>query len=468
MSAAPPLDARVREAERLVHAGRFAEGEAQAAQALREDPRQARAHYVVGLSRLLQKRPGEALEHMQRAIDAFPEDAQFHFGRAACLDSLERVDDAVAAYRRAIALRPAFFEAAANLGNVLERAARYEEAADAYRAALALRPDQPLVLNGLGHCELASKRHAAAVPALERALALKPDFTSAMNNLANAVGRLGQAQRAVELLRRAVALRPDFMEAWLNLAERLYMLNEDRAAIAAFDRVIALDPANGEARYMHDAIAGVASERAPDEYVRRFFDRFAPEFDQRLTGDLEYRVPEMLPSFLEPLLAGRSGLRVADLGCGTGLSGLAIRPRAAYLAGVDLSPKMLEHARARAVYDELVEDEVVAYLERVPGQSIDLALALDVLVYVGNLEPVMRAGARALAPGGLFALSVERLDADEPRYRQARTGRYAHSRAFVEATASAAGLAVIALREVDVRKEGGKPVPGLLFALHKA
>lgn len=468
MSAVPSVAGRVREAERLVHARRFAEGEAQAAQALHEDPRQARAHYVVGLSRLLQNRPAEALDHMQRAVDADPGEAQFHFGRAACLDALERVDEAVAAYRHAIELRPAFFEAAANLGNVLERAARCEEGADAYRAALALRPDEPLVLNGLGHCELSLKRHAAAVPVLERALALKPDFASAMNHLANALGRVGQPERAVDLLRRAVALQPDFVDAWVNLGERLYLLNDDRGAIAAFDRVIALDPANGEVRYMRDAIAGVAAERAPDEYVRRFFDRFAPEFDRRLTGELGYRGPAVLPSFLDPLLEGRAGLRAVDLGCGTGLSGLAIRPKAAFLAGVDLSPKMLERARDRAVYDELAQDELVAFLERVPPESFDLALALDVLVYVGNLQPVMRACARALAPRGVFAFSVERLDDMEHGYRQARTGRYAHARAYAEAEAHVAGFAVLALQEADLRKEGGKPVPGLIFALRKA
>ena len=468
MNAIGPMAEVVREGERLVHAGRFAEGEARAEEALAREPSNARARYVLGLSALLQKRPADGLAQMDRAVAVDPGNAQCHFGRGACLAALGRVDDSAHAYRRALELKPAFFEAAANLGNVLENAGRYAEGAAAYRQALALRADEPLVLNGLGRCELESGDPAAAAAALGRALALRPDFASAMNNLANAVARLGERQRAVELLRQAVKIRPDFVEAWHSLAERLYMLHRDAEALEAYDRVLALDPSNGIARHTRDAIAGAAAERAPDDYVRRFFDKFAPVFDRRLVEDLEYRTPARMAQFLAPWLEGREGLRVADLGCGTGLAGISIRPKAASLAGVDLSPKMLDRARERGIYDELHCEEIAGWLEKREPASLDLALAVDVLVYVGNLEPVVRACAKALRPGGLFAFSVERL---EPRgsedYRLARTGRYAHADPYVRHLASSAGLEVAASEETDLRKDDGKPVRGTLYALRK-
>lgn len=468
MSAIVPVAEVVREAERLVHEGRFAEGERRAGEALAREPSNARARYVLGLSALLQKRAADALAHMQEAAAAEPGNAQYHFGRGACLAALGRADDCVDAYRRALDLRPAFFEAAANLGNVLENAGRFAEAALAYRQALDLRADEPLVLNGLGRCELECKNPSAAAAALERALALRPDFASAMNNLANAVGRLGDRQRAVTLLRQAVKIRPDFVEAWHGLAYGLYMLHEDAAALEAFDRVLALDPSNGIARHTRDAIAGNAAERAPDDYVRRFFDQFAPEFDRRLTGDLEYRTPERMAELLAPWLEGRQGLRVADLGCGTGLSGVSIRPRAAFLAGVDLSTNMLERARERRIYDELDCEEIVAWLEKRAPASFDLALAVDVLVYVGNLEPVARGCARALVPGGLFAFSVERLEpGGGAEVRLARTGRYAHADTYVRRVAHSVGLEMVASAETDLRKDDGKPVRGTLYALRK-
>lgn len=469
MNAIVPVAQVLREAERLVHEGRFAEGERRASEALQREPANPRARYVLGLSALLQKRPAEALAHMEKAAAADPRDAQFHFGCGACLAALGRVDDSVLAYRRALELRPAFFEAAANLGNVLENAGRYAEGAAAYRQALALRADEPLVLNGLGRCELECRNPSAAAAALERALVLRPDFASAMNNLANAVGRLGDRQRAVELLRQAVKIRPDFVEAWHSLAERLYMLHQDAAALEAYDRVLALDPSNGIARHTRDAIAGAAADRAPDDYVRTFFDNFAPEFDRRLTEDLEYRTPARMAEFLAPWLEGRQGLRIADLGCGTGLSGVSMRPRAAFLAGVDLSPRMLERARERSIYDALDCEEIVAWLGRREPASFDLVLAVDVLVYVGNLEPVVHACAGALAPGGLFAFSVERLEPDGGQdFRLARTGRYAHADDYVRRLAPSAGFRLEGSAQADLRKDEGKPVRGTLYALRKA
>jgi predicted TPR repeat methyltransferase len=466
MSSAP-IDALLREGEGHVQSGRFGAGEACATAVLQRQPRNARAHYLLGLSSLFQQRPAQALPHMEQAVRHDRVNAQYHFTSSLCLAALGRADEAIVGYRRALQFRPQFFEALANLGSVLEGSGRFAEAAEAYRRALALRPGEPLVLNGLGLCELALGRPAEAVAALEQALASRPDFASAMNNLATALGKLDQGPRAIELLRRAVALRPEFVEAWVNLGEQHYIARDDAEAIRSFDRVLALDPGNEEIRYLRNSIAGVAMDRAPNQFVENFFDRFAPQFDRRLAGDLEYRTPEAAAQMLRPWLAGRSDLRVADLGCGTGLSGVHVRPHAAFLAGVDLSAGMLERARERGIYDELSRSEITAFLERSAPASWDLVLALDVFVYVGNLEPVLRACGAALAAGGRFVFSVERLEGTRGDFALARTGRYAHSRDYVARAAAAAGLQIAQSQPTVIRKEEGAPVQGDLYALEK-
>lgn len=462
-----PVEALLEEGEGHVHSGRFAPAEACAASVLQRQPRNARAHYILGLSHLFQQRPGEALERIEQALRNDRVNAQYHFASAACLAALGRAEEALSGYRRALQFRPKFFEALANLGNLLENARRFGEAAEAYRKALALRPREALVLNGLGVCELALGRPAEAAAVLERALEAQPELATALNNLATAAGKLGDGPRAIALLRRAVALRPQFVEAWVNLGEQLYMTREDTGAVESFDRALALDPANDEIRYLRNSIAGVGMERAPDQFVANFFDRFAADFDRRLTGDLEYRTPEVLAGMLQPWLAPRGGLRVADLGCGTGLSGIFVRPKAARLAGVDLSSKMLELARARGIYDELEEAEIAAYLRRQAAGSLDLALAVDVFVYVGNLGEVMAACAAALAPGGLFAFSVEHLDPGAEDFRLARTGRYAHSPDYIARLAQSAGLVLAQSLPTVIRKEDGAPVHGDLYILEK-
>jgi predicted TPR repeat methyltransferase len=55
---------------------------------------------------------------------------------------------------------------------------------------------------------------------------------------------------------------------------------------------------------------------------------------------------------------------VLDLGCGTGLSGQALRPLARRLTGVDLSPAMIDARRTRTVYDVLTVAEITAFPPR--------------------------------------------------------------------------------------------------------
>ena len=99
--------------------------------------------------------------------------------------------------------------------------------------------------------------------------------------------------------------------------------------------------------------------------------------------------------------------RAIDLGCGTGL---AARFRAIWseMTGVDLSPRMIERARATGLYAELEVAEIVseAFGSRQQA-SADLVLAADVMVYVHDMTPLLDEVARVLAAGGLFAFTVE-------------------------------------------------------------
>ena len=86
-----------------------------------------------------------------------------------------------------------------------------------------------------------------------------------------------------------------------------------------------------------------------------------------------------------------------DLGCGTGLAGVAFRDCVERLEGIDLSPGMVAEARAKGIYDALHVGEVVAHLKAATDRQFDLILAADVLVYVGDLAPLFLEVARVLA-----------------------------------------------------------------------
>jgi predicted TPR repeat methyltransferase len=196
-------------------------------------------------------------------------------------------------------------------------------------------------------------------------------------------------------------------------------------------------------------------------YVRRLFDQHAPEFDRALLERLDYRGPQILLAAVEkavgwPLRFGS----VLDLGCGTGLAGLAFRPFCDRLTGVDLSPAMIERARAKGLYDRLIAADLFDHLAGVRNAEVHLVLAADVLVYLAELGRLHGKVARVLAPGGLFAFTVETHDG--PGVVLQETLRYAHGTDHVRAAIASAGLTLLMLEPVSTRTEKGAPVPGLV------
>lgn len=471
------IEQHLAEAEALVQAQRYDEGEARASEVLSHQPRNPRAHGVLAASLILRQKHAEALGHVEAALRSDRVNPRFHFMAALCLTPLGRLDEAIASYRRALQYQPQFVDARANLGYLLETAGRIAEAVDCYHAVLAQQPDEWFSLNRLGYCERVLGRPREAVALLERAMAVRPDFALTANELALAHLNLDGKPEAIAMFRRAVELDPKYLDAWCNLAKVLYLEHvvadgagrkpDPAPVLACFERVLALDPGNVEFSYLKDCVAGVRRTRPPDEYIATFFDRFAPRFDEKLIGELQYRGPEDAASFMKGWLDARSALRVADLGCGTGLSGGFLRRAARTLVGVDLSAAMLERARARGVYDELVREEIVEFLARSDPASLDLAVALEVFNYVGDLGPVLEAAGHALVPGGRLMLSIELAAAPDADFVLLSAGRYAHSSAYVEAAAAEAGFIVADSHRVTIRYEGGQPVQAYLFALDK-
>jgi len=277
--------------------------------------------------------------------------------------------------------------------------------------------------------------------------------------------RRGDLAGAADILVQTVEMAPAFATAWFALGAIRDTLGDRAGAVAAFTAARDADPDDYHGARLHLARlgAGPATPEMTAVYVRRLFDQHAPDFDVAMRERLAYRGPELL---LEAVRAAAGeGMRfgtMLDLGCGSGLSGAAFRPCVDWLVGVDLSPGMIQVARAKGLYDRLVVDEIGAFLrgEAANRATYHLVLAADVFVYCGDLSPIAAATAGVLAPGGLFAFTVETHDGAGVRLSE--TLRYAHSDDHVRAALGSAGLSVLALEAAATRSEKGVPVSGLL------
>ncbi len=299
------------------------------------------------------------------------------------------------------------------------------------REAVSLNPDLPAVLVALGEALLAAENLPAAIAELQRALRLDPDHAQARFLTARAWTEAGEAEKALAIFAEldSRSLDAKLVAEWKSRAQ---------------------------------AIRGAT--RSDPGYVRHLFDQFSSDYDARMRGPLSYAAPEILADLAGIVMHGRDKLRVLDLGCGTGLCGMAFRDRAARLDGIDLSPAMIEKARARGIYDDLMVGDIET-APTVPIRIYDLVLAADTLVYLGDLAPVMSAVRARLDGQGCFIFTVEAAAAG---FALGPKRRWRHSEAYLRQVAAETGFAVAGLVAASPRREANLPVEGFAVALSQA
>lgn len=266
----------------------------------------------------------------------------------------------------------------------------------------------------------------------------------------------GDGAAAADLMRQAMELTPRWAEGQFTLADTLMQSGAASAAAEAFRAYLALDPADSMGAGAKLALLGEtpgATALSP-AYLTRLFDQYAPRFDKALVDGLGYSAPAALRAALDAHAPGRRYARALDLGCGTGLMGAAVRDRVTALHGVDLSARMLAQARRKGTYDALVHGDL---LDALADAEVELVLAADVLVYVGELTAVVQAVHRALTPGGIFAFTVQAGDSD---VKLGPDQRFSHSADYLRRVLSP--FDIVRLSPGTFRREAGRDVPGLL------
>jgi predicted TPR repeat methyltransferase len=354
-----------------------------------------------------------------------------------------------------------FFEGLAAL-----QANRLEDAERAFLASLEAVPGRVSTLLNLGTTRLRMHRPGEAIAAADAVLAVEPGDVDALGIRAIALARMGLHAEALVAYDRVLAAEPHLAEMWSQRGSLLREMGRLDEAAASYAEA----RARGGDAELHDwFLAGVGSAdapaAAPPGYVERLFDDYSDEFDAHLVDVLGYRGHRVLVENL-PGPPGRRFASALDLGCGTGLCGPLLAPRTDRLAGIDLAGGMLERARALGVYQRLERAEAVAWLEA-NRETFDLIVAADVLGYIGDLDPLLAAARRALAPDGVFAFTIElgqESDADAPFSLQASL-RYTHSPGYVRALAARHGLAVVRELEATLREDRREQVHGLYFYL---
>jgi predicted TPR repeat methyltransferase len=404
----------------------------------------------------------DARAAMLQAITLEPGNAEFVYALGTLHQSGGDACAACASFERALALDPNHAAACLCLADVLMDTHDYDRALATYRHALTLRRPFPEAHHNLAAALLQLGQLDSAIDECRQALAERPVNARALNTLGAALAKAGRVDEAIAALERAVQYQPRYASAYHNLGNVLDQTGQIDKARRAYRAALAVNPALDEARYDLAALGeGAPPTGTPRAYLLRLFDTYSTSFDEHLVEQLDYHVPELL--FNAVTKGEGATLDVIDLGCGTGLVGKAFRGVASRLTGVDVSPGMIREAQRRGVYDQLVLDDIGAYLNS-RRERCDLVLAADVFIYVGELESVFAAVARLLRRGGQFAFSLEITEG--AAYVLQRNRRYAHSQAYIQRLAEQFGLATALVHPVKLRRHETGDAEGVIFVLH--
>ena len=409
----------------------------------------------------------------RRVLDVAPDDADaLHFSVCSYTNAATS-ETAIELIRRSIAIDPALPDRYVNLGNVLAEWGELDEAAANYRQAISCtHAAAPVLANAwsnLGAVLRAQERYDAAAAAYEKAIEFSPEHADAYNNYGNLLSIQGRVKEAVSCYCKAITIAPRNPQTRPLLGLAYYTLGQLDEAAKVYRAWLADDPDNSVALHMFAACSGEnVPARASDAYVETTFDNFAESFDAKLHR-LDYRAPQRVAEAVARVMGTGQSRHTLDAGCGTGLCGPSLKPCSVQLTGVDLSGGMLERARTRGVYDELVKGELTAYLAAHPA-TFDLIVSADTLVYFGSLEAVLRAAHDALRPGGILAFTVEAMSEEDSAddYRINPHGRYSHRRDYVRRLLMDIGYSQVSMEEAILRKEGGAPVAGIVVSCRKA
>ena len=138
--------------------------------------------------------------------------------------------------------------------------------------------------------------------------------------------------------------------------------------------------------------------RTSSEEVEKSYDGWAPTYDDTL-AEWDYRAPEEAAIILQSAIPKNS--RILDVGCGTGLMGIALRKAnfSGPIDGIDISAESLSTAKKCGVYRSLRQVDLQERILDISEDAYDALTCIGVLTYVPETEIILEEFAGVIKKG---------------------------------------------------------------------
>lgn len=220
---------------------------------LQLEPESVEAHHNLGTALVQLNRLEEAKTHFETAIAIRPDSAEAHNNLGNVLAHLNRLDQSIVQFEKVLeisrqAAEP-YLRACYNIAVTLQALNRYEEAISYYVRAIAIEPDYADAHNNVGVALMKCERPQEALTHYERLAAIRPNQPEAHNNLGVSLHALNRETEAIAHFTNALVIRPDYADAHANLGLAFQSLGRIEEATRAFEK--AIEHAPTEAKFYH-------------------------------------------------------------------------------------------------------------------------------------------------------------------------------------------------------------------------
>ncbi|AFZ24473.1 tetratricopeptide repeat protein,tetratricopeptide repeat protein,protein kinase family protein [Cylindrospermum stagnale PCC 7417] len=198
--------------------------------------------YKQGNTFLELQRYQDALAVYEKAVNLKPNYVQGWNGQGKALFELKKYPEALAAYDKAIQIQPDYLEAWSGRGFSLANLQRYSEAIASFDRAIQLKNDYPEVWNAKGDAFRNLNQYDNAIKSYEKAIEFQPEYYEAWYKKGLALHNLKQYDEAVIAFNKVVELKPDYNSAWYSLGNALVNLNRYQDAFIAYDKAVQYKP----------------------------------------------------------------------------------------------------------------------------------------------------------------------------------------------------------------------------------
>ena len=405
----------------------------------------------------------EAIEAYKKALSLKPDYIKVYINMGVALQGQGKFQEAIEEYKKALLLKPDYAEAYVSLALAYKDQGNLEDAIEACNKSVSIKPDYSDAHYTLGITLQELGKFDKSEASFRKAILFDPNHAEAYANLASILKKFKMFEEAETNYRQAIALKPDYFKFHYNLGLALKEFGRFEEAKACYKKAIMLKPDYGEAKHLLASLVGKTTSTAPRDYVENLFDKYATKFEESLVKKLGYKMPNLIAKMI--IKDSKSGLlgSVIDLGCGTGLFGKEINQLCKRLEGVDISQKMLNKAKEKNIYNNLIKQDILEYLSSA-NLKFNYFVLIDVFIYIGDLSEVFSLIKSRNQIGGKLVFSTEDYDGDS--YFLEQSGRYSHSKKYIENLCKKYGYEIQHFENQPLRIEKNQYIEGGLYILN--